>query len=43
MMEQRIISILQSHPRGLTAREIANALKEYGITDTEWDYAWQID
>ena len=27
----------------VTAREIANALKEYGIMDTEWDYAWQID
>lgn len=26
MMEQRIISILQSHPRGLTAREIANII-----------------
>lgn len=26
MMKQRIISILQSHPRGLTAREIANLL-----------------
>lgn len=26
MMEQRIITILQSHPRGITAREIANIL-----------------
>ena len=25
-MEQQIISILQSHPRGITAREIANIL-----------------
>ena len=27
----------------VTAREIAQALKEFGITDTEWDYAWLID
>lgn len=26
----------------VTAVKVSQALKEYGITDTEWDYAWQI-
>ena len=25
-----------------TTAEIAGALKDYGITDTEWDYVWRI-
>ena len=27
----------------VTANEVAQALKEYGIMDTAWDFAWIID